>query len=606
MSVIFAPHLTRRRWLAAAASLAGVGLSNAQQQAQEPAACVATKPDDGFAGRIGRTADDSMSAPLSTPTANPASPNIIYILLDDTGFADLHCYGSEAATPHIDALAAQGLLYTQFHSKAICSPTRASLLTGRNNHAVGMRQLAEEDRGFPHSRGRIPSSAATVAQVLQASGYSTYGVGKWHLAPREDFGPGGRKQHWPLQKGFDRFYGFLSGWTDQYNPDLFEDNHTLPKPNRPGYHFSEDIIQRAMDWIGGHVDTAPRKPFFQYIAFGATHSPVQVPKHYIDKYVSTYQQGWDAIREGRYRRQLELGIIPPNTKLPPRNPGDPAWDSLTARDREIFTRFMAAYAGFMEHTDAQIGRLVAFLKQRGLFENTVIFLMSDNGGAPEAGNKGGFQRPYGDPTTLDQMHARLEELGQPGTQPMYQRAWASASVAPFQFYKLWPYRGGVQTPCIVSWPKGIQQPGIRRQFLDVIDITPTALDVAGIAAPTAFQGVCQLPMHGNSMRATFNNPDAPSPRDTQFFELWGSRSIYHQGWKAIGIHRPGTSFDDDRWELYHVAEDFSESTNLASQYPQRLDALKQLWWEEATRYGALPLLEAIPGRGNTYNQALEP
>ncbi len=601
MSALTKPHCTRRSWLTGAFALAGASAA----QAQAPQGCVAT-PGDGFAGVTGRTAADSKPAPLTRVSAKPGSPNIIYILLDDTGFADLHCYGSEAATPHIDALAAQGLLYTQFQSKAICSPTRASLLTGRNHHAVGMRQLADEDRGYPHSRGRIPASAATVAQLLQANGYSTYGVGKWHLVPREDFGPGGRKEHWPLQKGFDRFYGFLSGWTDQYKPDLFEDNHTLPKPNREGYHFSEDIISRAMEWIGEHQEAASQKPFFQYVAFGATHSPVQVPKRYIDKYVATYRQGWDAIREARYRRQLELGVIPANTKLPPRNPGDPAWDSLSQRDREIFTRFMAAYAGFMEHTDEQIGRLVEFLKQRKLFDNTVIFLMSDNGGAPEAANKGGFIRPYGDPTTLEEMHTRLDELGQPGTQPMYQRAWAAASVAPFQFYKLWPHRGGVQTPCVVSWPREIQRPGIRRQFLDVIDITPTALDLAGVEAPGSFHGVCQLPLHGRSIRATFNNPDAASPRDTQYFELWGSRAIYHQGWKAIAIHRPNTPFDSDRWELYHVAEDFSESTNLAAQYPQRLEALKQLWWEEAQRNGALPLLEAIQGRANTYNQALEP
>ncbi len=595
------PQLTRRHWLASALACATCSLPASAQEG-----CPAASPSDSFSGTIGRTAADSRPAPLPLAEAKPGSPNIVYILLDDTGFADLHCYGSEVATPHIDALAAQGLLYNNFHSKAICSPTRASLLTGRNSHAVGMRQLADEDRGYPHSRGRIPASAATVAQILQASGYSTYGAGKWHLVPRADMAPGASREHWPLQKGFDRYYGFLSGWTDQYQPDLFEDNRTLPKPNREGYHFSEDIVDHAIQWIDAHVQAAPRRPFFQYLAFGATHSPVQVPKRYIDKYVATYQKGWDAIREQRYQRQRAIGVIPADTKLPPRNPGDPAWDALSAEDQEVFTRFMAAYAGFMDHTDEQIGRLVDLLKQRNLFENTVIFLMSDNGGAPEAGNKGGFLRPYGDPTTVKQMHARLDELGQPGTQPMYQRAWAAASVAPFQFYKLWPYRGGVQTPCIVSWPKGIRRPGLRQQFVDVIDITPTALDLAGVQAPASFHGVCQLPMHGSSIRPTFDNPDSPAPRDTQYFELWGSRSIYHKGWKAIGIHRPDTSFDDDRWELYHVAEDFSESTNLAAQYPERLEELKKLWWAEASRNGALPLLEAIPGRSGTYNQALEP
>lgn len=591
---------SRRQWLAGALALGAAGKAPAE------VICTAASPAQGFQGAIGKTAADSRPAPLTATTAQTGSPNILYILLDDTGFADMHCYGSEIDTPHIDALAAQGLLYNNFHSKAICSPTRASLLTGRNNHAVGMRQLADEDRGYPHSRGRIPASAATVAQILQAGGYSTYGVGKWHLVPNADMRPGASREHWPLQKGFDRWYGFLSGWTDQYKPQLFEDNRTIPTPEREGYHFSEDIIDKATEWLGTHRKAVPDRPFFQYIAFGATHAPIQVPKRYVDKYISTYDQGWDAIREQRYQRQKELGIIPANTKLPPRNPGDPAWESLSAEERAVFSRFMAAYAGFMEHTDAQIGRLVDFLKQNDLFANTVIFLMSDNGGAPEAGNKGGFVRPYGDPMPVSEMFPRLKEMGQPGTQPLYQRAWAMASVAPFKFYKLWPYKGGVTTPCIVSWPKGITSPGLRRQFLDVIDITPTALDLAGIAEPQAFRGVCQIPMHGKSIRATFNNPENPSPRDTQFFELWGSRAIYHQGWKAIGVHRPGTSFDEDRWELYHVAEDFSESTDLAAQHPERLETLKQLWWREAERNGALPLLEAIQGRTGTYNQALEP
>jgi arylsulfatase len=583
-------------------ALLGAGFGMASQSAGAQQGCSAALPSDGFAGVIGRTAADSRPAPLGVP--NPGSVNIVYILLDDTGFADLHCYGSEVSTPHMDALAAGGLLYNNFHSKAICSPTRASLLTGRNAHAVGMKELAGNDQGYPHSRGRVTPAAATVAQVLHASGYSTYGVGKWHLVPGSEMRPSGDRTHWPLQKGFERWYGFLSGWTDQYRPSLVEDNHAVETPKRPDYHFSEDIVDQALKMMGEHVAADPKKPFFQYIAFGATHAPVQVPKRYIEKYISTYEKGWDQIREERYRRQLESGVIPANTKLPPRNPGDPAWSELSDEERTVFTRFMAAYAGFLEHTDEQIGRVVAFLKEKNLFDNTVIFLMSDNGGAPEAGNKGGFFRPYGDNATVSQMAAKIDELGSPTTQPLYQRAWAMASVAPFRFYKLWPYRGGVQTPLIVSWPAQIKKHGIRRQFVDVIDITPTALDIAGIAMPAQFQGVCQLPMHGKSIRSTFDDPDLPSPRTTQYFELWGSRSIYHNGWKAIGIHTPGTDFERDRWELYHVDEDFSESQDLASRYPERLEDLKRLWWEEAARNGVLPLLEAPGGRRNTYNQAV--
>lgn len=578
---------------------AGAGMVQAQQTC-------ATTPANTFTGTIGRTAADSKPAPLESSTPRSNSPNIIYILLDDTGFSDLHCYGSEVATPNMDALAASGLLYNNFHCKAICSPTRASLLTGRNSHAVGMKELAGPDQGYPHSRGRVTPAAATAAQILGAHGYSTYGVGKWHLVPIADMKAGGARTHWPLQKGFDRWYGFLSGWTDQYHPDLFEDNHTLERPNRPGYHFSVDIIDRSIKMMTEHAAAGAKKPFFLYIAFGATHAPIQVPKSYTDKYVSTFQKGWDQIREDRHRRQLELGVIPPGTKLPPRNSGDPAWSDLTDEQRAVNTRFMAAFAGFLEHTDEQIGRVVRHLKENNLFENTVIFLMSDNGGAPEAGVKGGFARPYGDPTTVHQMFERLDEMGTEKTQPLYPRPWASVSSTPFQFYKLWPYAGGVQTPLLVSWPAEIRKTGMRKQFVDVIDITPTTLDIAGIAAPAVFNGVCQMAMQGKSIRATFNNPDSANPRDRQYYELWGSRGIWHDGWKACGIHTPGTSFDNDRWELYHVAEDFSESVNLASKHPQKLEELKKLWWAEAAKNGALPLLEAPTGRRATYDQALEP
>lgn len=568
--------------------------------------CAAASPSSGFAGVIGRTAADSKPSPLPVIRARPGSPNIVYIVLDDTGFSDLGCYGSEVSTPHMDGLAAGGLLYNNFHCKAICSPTRASLLTGRNSHAVGMKELAGDDQGYPHSRGRVTPAAATIAQILRSNGFSTLGVGKWHLTPRSDFGASGDRSHWPLQKGFDRWYGFLSGWTDQYRPDLVEDNHAVERPNRPDYHFSVDIVDKATRMMGDHLAAGPKKPFFLYLAFGATHAPVQVPKRYIDKYASTYQKGWDQIREERYRRQIRLGIIPPNTELPPRNPGDPAWSELSAEERAVYARFMAAYAGFLEHTDEQIGRVVRFLKDHGLFENTVIFLLSDNGGAPEAGTRGGFARPYGDKTTIQEMYKRLDELGTEKTQPLYPRPWAMVSNTPFKFYKLWPYGGGVQTPFLVSWPAGIRKPGLRKQFVDVIDITPTVLDIVGVKAPEVFEGVCQIPLQGKNILATFNDPESPSPRDTQYFELWGSRGIWHKGWTAIGIHTPGTSFDEDRWELYHAENDFAESVNLASQYPDKLEEMKKLWWEEAAKNGALPLLEAPGGRRRTYDQALEP
>ena len=467
-----------------------------------------------------------------------------------------------------------------------------------------MKELAGDDQGYPHSRGRVTPAAATVAQILGANGYSTLGVGKWHLVPGRDMRAAGTRTHWPLQKGFDRWYGFLSGWTDQYRPDLVEDNHAVKRPERPDYHFSVDIVDRALGMTADHVAADPNKPFFLYVAFGATHAPIQVPKRYIDKYVGTFSKGWDRIRAERYERQLKLGVIPANTKLNERNPGDPAWSDLGDQERAVFTRFMAAYAGFLEHTDEQIGRVVQYLKDNKLFENTAIFLMSDNGGAPEAGTRGGFARPYGDRTTIEEMHARLDEMGSEKTQPLYPRPWAFASDTPFKYYKLWPYNGGVRTPFLVSWPAGIRKPGMRKQFVDVIDITPTALDIAGVEAPPVFDGVCQIPLQGKSLRATFADPNSPSPRNTQYFELWGGRSIIHDGWKAVGIHTPGKDFEGDRWELYDLAEDFSESVNLASRHPEKLEEMKRLWWSEAAKNGALPLLEAPGGRSRTYDQAL--
>ena len=561
-------------------------------------------PAPKFEGVIGRTARDSTPSPLQLTRPAPGSPNVVYIVLDDTGFGDLGCYGSSVSTPSINSLAAGGLLFNNFQSKAVCSPTRASLLTGRNAHSVGMKELPGGDQGYPHTRGRVPASAANIAQILSRNGYSTFAAGKWHLVPREDITPAGDRTHWPLQKGFDRFHGFLSGWTDQYRPDLVVDNHAVHAPERPGYHFSEDIVDQAIAMLEGMLEADAEKPFFLYLAFGATHAPIQVPKRFIEKYKGAFDEGWDAVRERRFRRQLELGIIPSGSRLPPRNPGDPAWSDLSDTERTVYARFMEAYAGFTEHTDDQIGRLTGFLKERGQFDNTLVVLISDNGGAPEAGLKGNFARSYRDRTTVEEMHERLDELGGPGTQPLYPRPWAMASSAPFKYYKLWPFNGGVRTPMIVSWPERILRTGLREQFIDVIDITPTVLDYLRIEAPEVFNGVCQMPMHGRSLREVFEDPAAPAPRDTQFFELWGSRGIYHRGWKAVAFHTPGADFESDHWELYNLEADFTETTDLASQHPEKLKELQDLWWDEAEKNGALPQLEAIPMRQRTYDQIL--
>jgi arylsulfatase len=562
--------------------LGASGLDRLQGQADQTEVSHLT----GFDGTINTTVADSTSAPLPVVQAPTGSPNVVYIVLDDTGFAEIGSYGAEIATPSIDALAAGGLRYNNFHTYAICSPTRAALLTGRNAHAVGMNDLAGADDGYPNSRGRMPPTAATIAQILQANGYRTYMTGKWHLTP--DMSDGGPRTHWPVQKGFDRFYGFLSGWTDQYHPNLIEDNTPLVVPNRPGYHFSEDIVDRSIRYL---EDGQPSgRPFFLYLNFGATHGPIQVPRAYVDKYLTTYDKGWDAIREERFARQKQLGIIPADTRLPPGNPADRAWADLSDDERTVYARHMAVYAGFMEHTDEQIGRLVRYLRASGQFDNTLVVLLSDNGAAPEAGPEGSFTSPYGGRLSTADALARIDDLGTDRARQIYPRAWAMAGVTPFREYKLSMFLGGVRDPMIVTWPDGIADRGvIRPQFVHTIDITPTVLEITGIEAPQTHQGVPQMPIHGKSILATMRDARAPDPRDTQVFELRGMRAIYHQGWRAVAKHVNGTPYDDDVWELFEVTRDFAEAENLAASRPDKLRELQDLWWSEARRYGVLPL-----------------
>jgi len=581
------------RWrplITAATTLAIIAAPGARQQAQSPAGEVT--PYTGFTGTVQSTTADSTPAQLPVQQARAGAPNVIYLVLDDVGFSDLGAYGSEIATPNIDGLAKQGVRYNSFHTHAICSTTRAALLTGRVAHAVGMKDLAGADGGYPNSRGRITPAAATVAQILQASGYSTYGIGKWHLVPGQDMSPSGPRTHWPLQKGFDRYYGFLSGWTDQFHPSLIEDNHSLTTPDRPGYHFTEDIVDRTIDYLREGQAAGTNRPFFMYFATGAAHAPIQAPPSYIEKYKSSYAKGWDAIRAERFARQKQMGLIPADTVMPPRNEGDKAWADLSADEQKVFARYMAVYAGFIEHTDAQIGRLVRYLKDSNQFDNTAIFLISDNGAAPEAGPEGSFTSPYGGRLSIADSLARLNDLGTERSEALYQRAWAMAGVAPFKRYKLSMQLGGVRDPLIISWPKGIpptENGLVRSAFIDVIDLTPTVLEMAGVPAPAMFGGIAQMPIHGRSILATMRDGKAPNPRDTQVFELRGERAIYDHGWRAVAVHTAGTSFEQDKWELYDVAHDFAEANDVAAKHPDKLKALQDLWWSEARKYGVLPL-----------------
>ncbi|WP_205678784.1 arylsulfatase [Aquisphaera insulae] len=556
--------------------------------------------DEDFKGVIGKTLGESK--PYYPPPVRPreGAPNVVYILLDDFGFSDLGSYGSEIRTPHIDGLAASGLRYNNYHSRAVCSPTRAALLTGRNAHSVGLNTVANSENGFPNGRGQVTRAAATVAELLRASGYNTYAFGKWHLVPPRNTSPIGPFENWPLQRGFDRYYGFLNGMTDQYHPELVRDNTRIDPPSKPGYHLTEDLVDQAIGTLKSHVASGPDKPFFLYLALGATHSPHQVPRPYIEKYVPVFEKGWDRTRADRLARQKQLGIVPSSTELAPPNTGIKPWDSLSADEKRLFVRLQAAYAGFVEHTDEQVGRLIEALRAHDRLENTIIVVSADNGASPGGGLDGTLNWVADMNGLRDhaaELVKRLDDIGTEHSFEDYPQGWAQAGNTPFPNYKGSIRGGGVNEPLIIHWPRGISQKGaVRSQFVDVIDITPTVLDLAGIQAPKVFNGVPQKPLEGASIAASFKDPSAPAARDTQYFEFGGQRALWHNGWKAVAVHRPNTSYDDDRWELFRLDEDFSETRDVAAAHPDILTKLKSLWWRDAERYGVLPLQD-ISWRG---------
>ncbi|MBL8383352.1 MAG: arylsulfatase [Burkholderiales bacterium] len=518
---------------------------------------------------------------------------MVIVVLDDVGFADLGCYGSEIATPRMDALAARGLRYSNFHVTSMCSPTRACLLTGRNAHAAGVGAIAEWANGFPAYQGHMSRRAATAAEMLSEHGYGAYAIGKWHLASLQSYGAAGPHDHWPLGRGFSRWYGFLGGYVDHWHPDLHEDNHPIRHVPRAGYHLSEDLVDHAIAQVRDHVTAAPQRPFFLYLAFGAAHWPLHVPRDYIDACIGRYDAGWDAVRDRRLARQIDLGVVPAGTRLPPRGEGILAWESLPADARRVSLRLQETYAGFLAHTDAQIGRLVDYLDRIGRLDNTLFVVLSDNGASGEGGPTGAVNIRKHMLTEREDVAygvANLDRIGSEQSFPHYPVGWAQVSNTPFRWYKKNTHGGGVRAPLIMHWPRRIGAAGaVRPQFHHAIDILPTVLDAVGIDAPSNYRGVEQLPVHGISMDYTFDQADARGRRDTQYFEMVGDRAIWHRGWKAVTRHRKGADFADDRWELYRLDDDFSECTDLAAQHPEQLRALVELWWREAERYGVLPL-----------------
>lgn len=553
-----------------------------------------------FEGTIGRTHTESTPWWPTPPHPGAEAPDVVVVLLDDLGFAQLGSFGSDLTTPHIDRLAAGGLRFTDFHVTPVCSPTRAALLTGRQNHEIGMRSVSNFSTGFPNMRGQITPHAATMAEVLRDAGYATFMVGKWHLCPQESASAAGPFDQWPLARGFDRFYGFLDGETDQFTPDLVIDNHHVAPPRTPeeGYHLSEDLVDQAIRMITDSVSIRPDRPHFTYLAFGATHAPHQAPAEYLQRHRGRYDEGWDLARERWHARQLELGVIPPGTQLAPRNPGVEAWDDLSENQRRLACRLQEAFAAFLEHTDAQIGRLVEALDRLGRLDNTVFILLSDNGASQEGGPFGVLHEMKFFNFLLetpDEAVAHLDEIGGPHSHANYPWGWAQAGNTPFKWYKQNTHAGGIHVPLIVHWPARIADGGgLRDQFHAVADIAPTIYELIGVDPPEVYRGHAQLPITGTSMAyaldaAAVDAEAIPSRNRVQHFENMGHRAIVADGWKAVTRHMAGTPYEDDRWELYHVAVDRSECVDLAAEQPDKLAELVELWWQQAERHGVLPL-----------------
>jgi arylsulfatase A-like enzyme len=556
-----------------------------------------------FEGTIGRTIADSQAWFDEPPHPVPDAPNVVVVVLDDTGFAQFGCYGSDIDTPNVDALAAGGAQFTNFHVTPLCSPTRAALLTGRSNHAVGMRSLSNFRTGFPNQIGHITNHAATIAEVLREEGYATFCVGKWHLAPMEQCSAAGPFDQWPLARGFDRFYGFLEGETDQFHPALTCDNHPIDPPRKPddergeGYHLSEDLVDQLLKMVADSTGVRPDRPFFAYLPFGATHAPHQAPASYLAKYKGRYDEGWDVVRKRWYERQLELGVIPPGTELAPRNPGVEAWDTLPANQQKLACRLQEAFAAFLDHTDDQIGRLIEGLREMGQFENTIFVLLADNGASQEGGPFGVMHEMKffnGILESPDEAIAKIDDIGGPHSHTNYPWGWAQAGNSPFKWYKQNTHEGGVHVPLIVHAPGRVTAPGeLRDQFVNVTDVAPTIYELVGVTPPDVYRGLDQLPVTGDSFASALTESTAPSTNTLQYFEMTGSRALVAEQhgvrWKAVCKHTQGADYDDDVWELYRLTDDWSECRDLAGEQPDQLADLINLWWQEAERHGVLPL-----------------
>lgn len=558
-------------------------------------------------------ARDAKAPPRFEVKAPLGAPNVVIVLIDDIGFGHSSAFGGPINMPTLEKMAANGLKYNRFHTTALCSPTRTALLTGHNHHANNAGAIMELATAFPGNTGVRPKEITTLAEILRQNGYSTGAFGKYHETPPWEVSVSGPYDRWPTGSGFDKFYGFIGGETNQWAPAIFDGVARVEPPQTPGYHFTTDMTDKAINWVSAQKSLTPDKPFYMYFAPGATHAPHHAPKDWIERYKGKFSGGWDKLREETFERQKKLGVIPANTKLTPRPREIPAWDDMNAEQKRLFERQMETFAGFAEHTDNEVGRLVAQLEKIGALDNTLFFyIVGDNGSSAEGGPEGTYNEMMalnGIIGKADQMMSHIDEWGGPTTFPHFAIGWAWAGDTPFQWTKqIASHFGGTRNGMVLHWPKGIKAKGeIRSQFHHVIDVAPTALEAAKIPQPKTVNGVVQRPMDGISMLYSADNAKAPDRRTTQYFEMFGNRGIYHQGWVACTRHSipwllvANPPLKDDVWELYNVAEDFSEADNLAAQNPAKLKELQAVFMKEAERNHVLPIDDR---RSERFNPAI--
>ncbi len=574
---------------------------------------------EGFRGKVEVDIRDSVPdwEPFLQPKAPEGAPNVLMIVWDDVGFGAMSPFGGPIETPTMQRIADQGLRYSNFHTTALCSPTRSSMLTGRNATSNNMACITEASAGFPGFSARIPFENGTIAEVLNERGWNTYAIGKWHLTPGEETDASAWKGRWPLGRGFERFYGFLGGETSQWYPDLVEDNHTIEQPAQPedGYHLSADLADKAIRFVRDAKAVNPDKPWFMYLCPGCAHAPHHVFKEWADRYQGRFDQGYEAIRSEILARQKEIGLMPADVELSPINPhGEPdgisgpdgqpwpqldfvrPWDSLSDDEKKLFVRMAEVFAGFVSYTDHEIGRFIDYLEESGQLENTIVVVISDNGSSGEGGPNGSFNENKffnNIPDTVEANLPRIDELGGTTSYNHYNTGWAWAFDTPFPYWKRFAgYEGGTADMCIVAWPKGIDARGeTRHQYIHAVDIVPTIYDLLGVEPPEVLKGYTQSRIEGESVVPTLADPEAPERR-TQFYSMLGMRALYHEGWLANTLHPPISgwgNFEKDRWELYHLAEDRAQTKDVAAEHPELLEELKGLWHYYAGIYKGLPL-----------------